>query len=32
MYNIPDIGHMMLRTNRHDDIIKRVIDFLIEDK
>ena len=32
MYNIPDIGHMMLRTNRHDDIIKRVIDLLIEDK
>ena len=31
MYNIPDIGHMMLRTNKEKEIIKKIMIFLNED-
>ena len=31
MYNIPDIGHMMLRTNKEMEIINKIITFLNED-
>lgn len=32
IYNIPDIGHMMLRTHREQDIIDKIKNFLIEEE